>query len=121
MRRGREFPELLFIGVWSGGTWLEYALFSTNYSGTSCTIRWFVPLLAGGYYVLAVFLRAYPCFQLDLAVLSAWGCVAAVVMWCNGPWHFVVPRLWLIQIAALLSWSGCWAYRLTRPRAVGVD
>ena len=58
MRRSiAERPELISAGAWAIGTWLAYAALSTNYSGGALSIRWFVPLLATGFYVLSVFLR----------------------------------------------------------------
>jgi hypothetical protein len=114
VRRSPQLPELLFAGAWSGGTWLTYALFSVNYSGYCCSIRWFVPLLAPAYYVLAVFLSRYPRYRLDFLVLSCWGAVLAALMWSKGPWEASIPYYWLVQVAALLSWMACWAYRRWR-------
>ena len=56
-RRLAERPELVFAAAWSIGTWLLYAVASNNYSGQCCSIRWFVPLLAPGYYALALLLE----------------------------------------------------------------
>jgi hypothetical protein len=114
-QRCREWPEILLCCCWAGGTWLAYALTSTNYSGACCSVRWFVPLLAPGYYVLAVLLRHRPDCRRDLAVLTAWGAVLAALMWWHGPWiKTMVPLFWPVQAAALLSWLA--ARRLSRPR-----
>jgi hypothetical protein len=106
-RRTPELPEVLFAGSWCGGTWLAYALTSTNYSGACCSIRWFVPLLAPAYLVLAVFLRQYPRYRPDFLILSGWGAVIAGLAWSEGPWmKHMVPGFWPLQAAALVSWVG---------------
>jgi hypothetical protein len=111
-RRTAELPEVVFAGCWCGGTWLLYALTSTNYSGQCCSIRWFVPLLAPAYYVLAVFLRDWPSYRWDFLFLSGWGAVLARVMWEKGPWmQRLVPYFWPVVAAALVSWAVCRAWR----------
>jgi hypothetical protein len=104
-RRVPETPELYLAGFWCLGTWSLYTAASNNYAGLCCSIRWFLPLLAPAYYVLAVALRHYPRFAFDLAVVSVWGMMLAIAAWCNGPWAMVSP--WLlagIQTGALSSW-----------------
>src|SRR5262249_27979694 len=83
-RRTKEFPELVYAYCCCLGVWLIYAMTSNNYSGGCFSIRWFVPLLAFGYYVLSVLLREYPEYQLDFLVLSGGGLVQAVIMWIEG-------------------------------------
>jgi hypothetical protein len=104
-RRPAELPELVFAGCWAGGTWLLYGALSNNSSGACCSIRWFVPLLAAGYFVLAVGLREYPAWRRDFFVLSGWGAVLGALMWWQGPWmQHMVPGFWPIQAAALVTW-----------------
>jgi hypothetical protein len=104
-RRTAEWPELVFAGLCCGGTWLAYAATSTNYSGVCCSIRWFVPLLAPAYYVLAVLLKHYPGRRADFLILSGWGTVLIGLAWGYGPWiRHMVPGFWPLQGAALLSW-----------------
>ena len=118
-RRAPEMPEILYAACWSGGTWLAYALLSTNYSGVSASIRWFVPLLAPGYYVLAILLREHPRYRRDFLVLSAWGAVVAGLMWWKGPWmKHMVPFFWPLLVAALLSWILCQVKRRRREKGV---
>src|SRR5262249_8145135 len=106
--RAAERAETAFAAAWCGGTWLMYAAFSNNYGGACCSIRWFVPFLAPAYYVLALYLRQYPFYRWDFAVLSLWGGVLAAIMWWHGPWlSRMVPGFWPIQAAALASWLGC--------------
>jgi hypothetical protein len=113
-RRTLERPEVVFSVVWCAGTWLTYAALSNNYGGACCSVRWFVPFLASGYYVLAVCLLDYPEYRGDFAVLSVWGAVLGAVMWWNGPWIIrMVPWFWQIQAAALLSWGG-WCFLRNR-------
>src|SRR5262249_33695007 len=76
--RPAEWPELLLAFFWSGGTWLTYGATSNNASGLCCSIRWFVPLLASGYFVLALLLREAPHYHADILVLSGWGAVVAL-------------------------------------------
>src|SRR5262249_38611774 len=113
-----EMPEVVFAVAWCAGSWLAYAVNSNNYSGECCSVRWFVPLLAPAYYVLAVLLREQPGVRKDFLLLSGWGAVLGGVMWWSGPWvRHVVFGFWPIQTAALLSWLLCraWLWRPRRP------
>ena len=104
-RRVRETPEILLVIAWGGLTWLVYAVGSTNSGGLCCSIRWFVPLLAPGYLVLAVLIRELPTYRRDLAALSLWGGAMAAVMWQRGPWMpRLVPFWWLFLAGGLLTW-----------------
>ncbi len=117
-RRTPEWPEVLFACLWCSGTWLAYAFNSNNYSGACCSIRWFVPLLAPGYYLLAVFLREHPGFKGDFLVLSGCGAVLAGLMARTGPWlNQMVPGYWVVFVAALLGWAG---YRVWRWRYAAI-
>jgi hypothetical protein len=117
-RRPRELPEILCALAWSVGTWLVYAVGSTNSSGLAVSIRWFVPLLAPAYYLAALFLRERPGYRADFIILSAWGLVMAALMWWKGPWMpRMVPLFWPLQAAALMSWL---IYRL-RQRGHATD
>jgi hypothetical protein len=86
-KRVQEWPELLWAACWSGGTWLIYALLSNNYCGQCASIRWFLPLLAPGYYVIGVLLRYRPRLGWVLLALSLWGAVDATITWQQGPWE----------------------------------
>jgi hypothetical protein len=115
-KRCREWPELAFGLCWCGGTWLMYAAFSNNSGGACCSVRWFVPFLAPGYYGLAILLRRLPEYRGDFAVLSLWGGVLAAVMWWSGPWiQHMVPVYWPIVAAGLLSWL---VWRIKQRRLV---
>ncbi len=49
-----ERPEILLCVFWFLGIWLAYGATSNNAAGVCCSIRWFVPLLGPGYYLLAL-------------------------------------------------------------------
>jgi hypothetical protein len=108
LRRAREArPELLFALGWGLATWLAYALTSTNYSGRCCSVRWYLPLLAPAYLVLAQLLQSWPRTARDLWILTGSGCLLGIVMWQFGPWNRVPGILyWPIVTAALISWIG---------------
>jgi hypothetical protein len=118
-RRKPERPEVSFAVCFSVGTWLLYALGSNNYAGYCCSIRWFVPLLAAGFYVLAVYLRTCPYAWKDFAILVTWGAIAGALMAWQGPWlEHKVPWFWVLHLAALSCWG---LYRVKsrwRPTAV---
>jgi hypothetical protein len=120
-RRPGEWPELLTAGVWCGGTWLLYALTSNNYSGQCCSIRWFVPFLAPGYYVLAVFLRDGAAYLGAFLILSGFGALMAGLMWSQGPWmKHMVPLYWPLQVAAFLSVAAFWRWQ-HRAQLAGIE
>ena len=104
-RPSADRPEAVLAVVWCVGTWLLYSITSTNHSGVCCSVRWFVPLLAPGFYILAIWLRDCPPAQRrDFVILSGWGAVLGALMWWAGPWTpHRIPGYWAIQIAALTS------------------
>ena len=115
-RYGQHRRVLLWAGGCCVGTWLLYAATSNNSSGQCCTIRWFVPLLAPSYFVLALVMRRSPRHRVDLLVLSLWG-ILFVALMREGPWmKHMVPFFWPIQAAALTSWAFCHYWR-QRPRS----
>jgi hypothetical protein len=114
-RQPPGLAEAVFGCAWGGGMWLLYAALSNNYAGVCCSVRWFVPLLVPGYYVLALLLREYPEYCWDFYVLSGWGALMAALMWWQGPWmKHMVPYFWPLQAGGLLSWLACrrWQRRL---------
>ena len=100
-----ELPEMLFSFAWSGAVWLVYAWGSNNLAGVCATIRWFVPLLAPGYYVLLMVLRYRPDRYPEFLALAAGGMLLSALMWYYGPWMRMVPGYWFIVGATLLGWS----------------
>jgi hypothetical protein len=106
VKRHREtWREVFWAAGCCGGTWLLYAATSNNSSGQCCSIRWFVPLLAPAYYVLALFLPRFPQYGIDFLILSGWGAILVLLM-REGPWiQHMVPFFWPIQAAALCSWA----------------
>lgn len=98
-------PELGFAAALAGGTWLLYAAASNNYSGSCCSIRWFVPLLAPAFYWLVLLLRERPRAARDLAVLSICGTVLSALLWWRGPWKGeVLPAMWVLNALAMVGW-----------------
>jgi hypothetical protein len=110
-----EMPEILFSFAWSSAVWLIYAWGSTNASGVCATIRWFVPLLAPGYYVLMLVLRERPDLYRDFLALAAGGLVLSALMWYCGPWMKMVPGYWIILALTLLGWSVTAFYKSRLP------
>ncbi len=107
-RRAPEWPELISLATWAVGTWIIYAALSTNYSGAAVSIRWFVPLLGAGFFVLCVFLRDYPEYSLDLLLLTAGGSLWMFRMWQRGPWSYPPTMMnWRLVAIALVSWLLC--------------
>ncbi len=100
----QERPEIALAAGWSLSCWLLYATISVHQSGCCCSIRWFVPLLAPAYLLLALMVRDGPTWRGPFVVLSAAGVVLGAFMWIGGPWRFgMVPHLWPINIAAMLG------------------
>ena len=116
----RPFPartELLALLGWCGATWLLFAFLSNNMGGACCSVRWFMPFLAPGFWILALLLRDRPEFRADFVALSLWGGVLAGIMWQGGPWTpRMVPMMWPIVGAALLTWVAI-AFRRWRSMA----
>jgi hypothetical protein len=103
-QRSRETPLVIFAISWCVLTWLMYGVNSTNSSGQCCSIRWFLPLLAPGFFVTVLALRDRPGWQPAFWVLSAWGALLASQMLQPGPWmQHMVPLFWQIQGAAYAS------------------
>jgi hypothetical protein len=85
---------------------------SNNYSGQCCSVRWFVPLLAPGYYLLALFLRENPFWRPAHLILGGWGVVLGALMGSKGPWiEHMVPYYWPVQVAAFVTLAGYWHWR----------
>jgi hypothetical protein len=102
--RRREANLVVFAIAWSLLTWLMYAVNSTNSSGQCCSIRWFLPLLAPGFFVVGVGLRDRTTLRPAFFIFSGWGLVLAVQMLEPGPWmQHMVPYFWQIQGTALAS------------------
>jgi hypothetical protein len=68
------------------GSLLLYGALSSNYGGFCCSIRWFVPFLAVGYYTLAVVVRTESTYKAGLILFSGLGAPLAFLEWLHGPW-----------------------------------
>jgi hypothetical protein len=109
-RHAREWPELIWGAGWCLLTWLVYGALSNNYSGDCCSIRWFVPFLAVGYYFLAVLVGHDHRYQAGLLLFSGLGAALAYFMWQQGPWLEAAGdpidgvAFQLIELAGLAIW-----------------
>lgn len=104
-RRPAEWPELLGFSAWAVTTWLLYAALSVNHSGDCCSVRWFTPLLAAGYYLLAVLLRDDARYNSAFLALTAIGCAQGAYMWVAGPWQEpAAPQFRMLQLAGAAVW-----------------
>ncbi len=98
--------ELVALLGWCGATWLLYAVLSNNSGGACLSVRWFVPFLAPGFWLLAVVLRDQPARRPAFLALAAWGCVLGGLGVWAGPWAMrMVPLFWPVVGAALLTWA----------------
>jgi hypothetical protein len=111
-------PELAAMILWSVAVVVVYAVLSDNLGGYCLSIRWFVPLLVPGFWVLARLLVECPTLRLDFAVLSAWGLVVSWRSWPAGPW-LVVDQPYVLGLAraALATWLVVRVLYIVRRRA----
>jgi hypothetical protein len=95
-----------FAVGWSVLSWLLYAATSTNLSGEACSIRWFVPLLGPGFWILGLMLREFPQYRPDFVWLTTVGVPMAGMMWYDGPWaRHMVPGYWGFVAVMLVGWG----------------
>lgn len=117
LRRGH--PELAALMAWCGLTWLMYALLSNNMGGQCCSVRWFVPFLVPGLWLLALQLREKPRLIPQFGVLTAGGVVLAALMWREGPWaRHMIPAMWPVVGTTLLIWGAVELRTRRRAQAV---
>jgi hypothetical protein len=101
----RERAELVWCAVVSCGTFFAYAATSNNYSGQCVSIRWFVPLLAPGFFCLALLLRERPAWFGDFLILGFFGLIWGIAAWVGGPWHKPpLLLLWILLACGQLGW-----------------
>jgi len=108
----RSFPqwraELAFAALVSAGSWMVYALGSNNFSGSSTSIRWFVPLLVPAYFALMLVLRAQLGLLYQFKILSAFGFMLTFSLFWFGPFRVVTLLLFwpIVGLAAVtLIWT----------------
>ena len=103
-RRCEYRAELGSLLTWCGLTWLMYAVLSNNMGGACCSIRWFVPFLAPGFWLLAVILRDRPELRPRFVALVGGGFVLGCLMWWKGPWTMrMIPLMWPIFATTLVT------------------
>jgi hypothetical protein len=113
-------PLLVAFGAWAVGTWLLYAIKSKDFSGYNVSIRWMVPTLVAGYFILAVQIRESPRALRDFVLLTLFALPISTLDWTIGTWtDSKYP--WVHAWIALAL--GCWllpylarAGRLLTPR-----
>ena len=114
-RGSSDRVELLALGGWCLIGWLMYGVLSKNHGGGCVSIRWFVPFLAPGFWLLAKVLTERPEFRRDFAALALWGSVLAAGGWMVGPWWLRnLPFYWWVFGGSLVTWG---VVRATAPRA----
>jgi hypothetical protein len=105
VRTGPDRIELCALFAWGVAMWVMYAVLSDNYGGGCLSIRWLVPFLVPGFWLLARLLVERPTFRIDFAILTAWGLVLSVFMWTVGPWPVGgVPHLHAVVYAGVGMW-----------------
>jgi hypothetical protein len=104
-KRPAEWPIIVGLLAGCAGVWIVYAVSSRNLSGVGCSIRWFLPTIAPGYFLLAVLVRERPAAIFDLALLSIAGAVLMSVGWAQTIWWGkMIPGFWFILAATLIAW-----------------
>jgi hypothetical protein len=99
--------ELAAMAAWCVIVVALYAVLSDNYGGYCLSIRWFLPLLVPGFWIIGRLIVEWPTFRIDLVVLTAWGLVVSVLSWPCGPWLVVdAPNLNAIAWGAVGTWIG---------------
>lgn len=106
VRPGPDRIELAALAAWCVVVWGIYAALSDNFSGWCLSMRWFVPLVVPGFWLLARLLAEWRTFRLDFIVLLCGGLVLGWRMWVSGPWEpFPPPRMWEIVWPTLGAWA----------------
>jgi hypothetical protein len=114
-RAPRDPREQLTHGAWCVVGWLMYGVLSKNHGGACVSIRWFVPFLVPGFWLLAKVLAERPTFRRDFVALAAWGLVLSASAWTVGPWWMrIVPGYWWVFGGSLITWG---LVRYFAPRA----
>lgn len=120
-RRTPYWPEATFCLAVGGGVWLVYAVGSTNYAGACVSIRWFVPLVGLGYFVLMMLLREVPAALGDFGMLSLGGMALMASAWPEGPWRLtLLPAYWPIFGLTLAAWT-VYRWRVAQPQGGSIS
>jgi len=105
--RVAHLPEAIFCLAIGGCVWIVYAVGSTNYAGACVSIRWFVPLVGLGYFVVIALLREAPGAAGDFGILTVGGVALMASAWPEGPWRLnLLPAYWPIFGVTLAVWLG---------------
>jgi hypothetical protein len=102
------------LSAWVVIGWLMYGVLSKNHGGGCVSVRWFVPFLAPGFWLLAKVLTERPEFRRDFIALAAWGLPLGTSAFVVGPWWGRnVPFYWWVFGGSLVTWG---IVRYTAPR-----
>jgi hypothetical protein len=107
--------ELAAMIAWSVIVVAVYAVLSDNLGGHALSIRWFVPLLVPGFWVLARLIVEWPTLRIDFVLLAAFGLNVSVLSWPCGPW-LMVEQPWIngLAKAAVAAWALVASIRIGR-------
>lgn len=105
---GRDERRLLAACLaWPAAVWGLSILFSNNASGACLSVRWFVPLLAPGFVLLAFALKHVPAVRPGYIVLTGGGFLLGLHMAVAGPWtQRMLPGFWAIVGTSLVGAAG---------------
>jgi len=93
-----------------------YVLASNNFSGACLSIRWFVPFLAPGFWLIGMLLRRRPECVVDLVWLTVGGVILGYHMLPGGPWKpDAAPCLDLVGMIAIVGWGVIGVVRTGSP------
>ena len=112
-----ERPAVVAMYAWITMTWLIYAATSRNLSGVCLSVRWFVPLLAPGFVLVAVLARESPGRRPALGVLLVGGWLLVPEFIWRGPWSGRIPvTYWPVVGLTVATWGTISGYRFLRAR-----
>jgi hypothetical protein len=115
-RRGGRLRPLGFVGLGVFSiTLLFYSVVSNNFSGGVCSIRWFLPLIPLGYYLIAVAFHALPSAVDTFLLVGTFCAPLAFDKWE----HYNSPFIDPVPGNQVLSWLSLALvlHRLVRARA----
>jgi hypothetical protein len=109
--RTPDRAALAALSAWCVSVVGVYALLSDNFGGGSLSVRWFVPFVVPGFWLLAELIAARPSFRVEFAMLGLVGLVIGGIMWPSGPWA-IAPN----QPTRELAWGAFAACAIVRVR-----
>lgn len=106
LRPGPDRIEMAVLAGWCVAVWAAYAVLSDNLGGWCLTVRWFVPFIVPGFWLLARLLAEWPTFRADFVVLVCGGLILTWRTWPLGPWQPCPPaELWAVVRPTFWAWG----------------